>query len=75
MSKAVKRFKKIARASVFRSKQQQMEATYFRLFDANGNGKQKFVFHGQQAMNSNRQLLFQQLCPSMVLVNCLLNIT
>jgi hypothetical protein len=33
----------------------------FRLFSA--NGKWKFVFLGQQTMNGNRCLLFQQTCP------------
>jgi hypothetical protein len=37
----------------------------FRLFAANGNGKQKFVFLGRQMINVNRRLLFQRTCPSM----------
>ncbi len=35
------------------------ESSNFRLFAAKGNGKRKFVFLGQQTMNSNQQLLFQ----------------
>jgi hypothetical protein len=38
----------------------------FRLFDANENGKQMFVFLGWQTKNGNRLLLFQQTCLSMV---------
>jgi hypothetical protein len=38
-----------------------------RLFSSNGNGKWKFVFLGQQTINGNRRLLFQQMCPSRVL--------
>jgi hypothetical protein len=30
------------------------------LLTANGNRKQKFVFHGWQTIKSNQQLLFQQ---------------
>ncbi len=37
----------------------------FLLFAAYGNEKQKFVFLGQQTLNDNRRLLFQQTCPSM----------
>jgi hypothetical protein len=36
----------------------------FRLFAA--DGKRKFVFLGQQTINGNQRLLFQQTCPSMV---------
>jgi hypothetical protein len=36
----------------------------FRLFDANENGKQMFVFLGWQTKNGNRLLLFQQTCLS-----------
>jgi hypothetical protein len=31
---------------------------------ANERGKQKFVFLGQQRINSNQRLLFQQTCSS-----------
>ncbi len=34
-------------------------------FAENGNEKQNFVFLGQQTINGNRRLLFQQTCPSM----------
>jgi hypothetical protein len=37
----------------------------FHLFGAN-NGKWNFVYFGQQMINGNRQLLFQQTCPFMV---------
>ncbi len=30
-----------------------------------GNGKRKFVLLGLKSINSNQQLLFQQICPSM----------
>ncbi len=45
---------------------QKTETVNFRLFVANGNGKQKFVFLGRQTINSNRRLLFQQTCLSIV---------
>jgi hypothetical protein len=38
----------------------------FRLFDANGNGKRKFVLLGRPTINGNLRLLFQQTCPSML---------
>jgi hypothetical protein len=41
-------------------------SAYFRLFAANGNGKLKFVFLGQQTITGNQRLLFQQTCPSML---------
>ncbi len=41
-----------------------MEMKNFCLFTA--NGKPKFVFLDWQTINSNRQLLFQQTCPSIV---------
>jgi hypothetical protein len=31
------------------------------LFTTKGNGKQKFVVFGQQTINGNQQLLFQQM--------------
>ncbi len=31
--------------------------------------KRKFVFLGGQTINSNRRLLFQQMCPSMAMCN------
>ncbi len=37
----------------------------FHLFAENKNKKQKFVFLGPQTINSNRRLLFRQMCPSM----------
>jgi hypothetical protein len=36
------------------------ETANFRLFATKGNGKRKFVFIGQQTINSNRRLLLQQ---------------
>jgi hypothetical protein len=42
-----------------------MDTPNFRLFAANGNGKQKFVFLSRQMKNANGRLLFQQTCPSM----------
>jgi hypothetical protein len=36
-----------------------------RLLAANRNRKWKFVFLGQKTINGNRQLLFQETCPSM----------
>ncbi len=44
----------------------------FSLFAANGNGKQNFVFLGQQTINGNRQLLFQQSWQCMLLANTLI---
>jgi hypothetical protein len=50
------------------------EMANFRLFAANGkhmfyaeNGNQTFVFLVQQTTNGNRRLLFQQMCPSMLI--------
>jgi hypothetical protein len=42
----------------------QAQKANFRLFAANGNAEQKFVFLGRQTINGNRRLLFQQ-TPSM----------
>jgi hypothetical protein len=42
-----------------------MEYSNFRLFAANRNGKQKFVFLGRQTKSGNRRVLFQQTYPSM----------
>ncbi len=42
-----------------------------RLFAANKDGKQKFVFLGQQNINGNRQLLIQQMCSSMIITQAL----
>jgi hypothetical protein len=38
----------------------------FRLLAANENRKRKFVVLGGQTINSNRRLLFQQMCLSIV---------
>jgi hypothetical protein len=50
------------------------EMANFRLFAANGkhmfyaeNGNQTFVLFVQQTINGNRRLLFQQMCPSMLI--------
>jgi hypothetical protein len=48
--------------------QTQSGTANLRLFTANGNGIQKFVFLGQQTINGNRQLLFQQTCQSMAIL-------
>jgi hypothetical protein len=43
----------------------QTETASFRLFSANGNRKQKFVFLGWQTINGSHRLLFQRTSPSM----------
>ncbi len=45
---------------------QKMKTANFHLFAENGNGKRKFVSLGRQTINSSWLLLFQQMCPSMV---------
>jgi hypothetical protein len=48
----------------------------FRLFTANGNGKRKFVFLGQQTINCNGPLLFQQRRPTISMsMGCPLYVT
>jgi hypothetical protein len=44
------------------------ETPNFRLLATNGGRKWEFVFLGWQTINGNRGLLFQQTCPSMLIV-------
>jgi hypothetical protein len=47
---------------------QNTETSNFRSFAANRKRKRKFVFLGQQMINSNQRFLLQQTCPSMDII-------
>ncbi len=51
--------------TVHKGKRLLKENGNYRLFAANINGNRKFIFLGQQTINGNVRLLFQQTCPSM----------
>jgi hypothetical protein len=51
-------------ATSIRLLQMETETANFRLFAAKGNEKRKFVFLGRQVINSNRSLLYPQICAS-----------